>query len=336
MEQSDTVSYTATPDDEGGRLDVVLAAALGVSRSRIGSIARDEQIAGPGGKPLKPSHIVSSGETFTLPRPDPVMRGATLEPQDIPLEIVFEDDNLLVVNKPAGMVVHPAPGHRTGTLANALAEHLSRNLDSRLDSMRPGIVHRLDKDTSGVLVVAKTFEAHEHLAAQIKSRKASRIYLAVSLGHWGEPEGTIEQPLDRSRRDRKKMAVDSGGRDAVTHYRVLESYPAAELVEVSLRTGRTHQIRVHFTHSGHPVLGDPTYGGRSAALRGFDPRFRPLLKQALDILPRQALHAHRLVFDHPTSGETLDFTVPPPQDFQRVLELLRRDTGMAPGGTGDR
>ncbi len=328
MDNSAEISYTATAADQGRRLDVVLAGALNISRSRITALVRDGLVSGPPGKKLKTSYPVAAGDTFSLPRPDPTPRSSTLLPQQIPLEIVYEDEHLLVVNKPPGMVVHPAPGHRSGTLANAVAAHCNRNSDNRLDPMRPGIVHRLDKDTSGLLVVAKTFEAHEHLAAQIKRHSASRIYLALTLGHWAEPEGTIEAPLGRSRRDRKKMAVaGEGGRRATTLYRVIESFPAAELVEATLRTGRTHQIRVHFTHRGHPVLGDPDYGGRAKALGGMAPGFRGLLKQALEMLPRQALHAHRLSFEHPSSREKLDFSVPVPQDFQRVLELLRRLAG---------
>ena len=322
------ISYTATDSDQGRRLDVVLAGALNISRSRITALVRSGLVSGPSSKKIKTSYVVSTGDTFSLPRPDPVPRSSTLQPQQIPLEIVYEDEHLLVVNKPAGMVVHPAPGHRSGTLANAVAAHCSRDSDSRLDPMRPGIVHRLDKDTSGLLVVAKTFEAHQHLAAQIKQRSALRVYLALTLGHWAEPEGTIETTLGRSRRDRKKMAVaGEGSRGATTLYRVIESFPAAELVEATLRTGRTHQIRVHFTHQGHPVLGDPDYGGRAKALGGMAPEFRGLLKQALEMLPRQALHAHRLSFEHPSSGEKLDFSVPVPQDFQRVLELLRQRAG---------
>ena len=263
MDNTPQISYTATENDHGKRLDTVLAGALAISRSRITALAREGLISASGGKTLKASYPVCAGETFSLPRPDPVPRSDTLQPQEIPLDILFEDEHLLVVNKPAGMVVHPAPGHRDHTLANAVAAHCCRGADSRLNPLRPGIVHRLDKDTSGLLVVAKTFESHEHLAAQIKRRTASRVYLAVSLGHWTEPAGSIEASLDRSRHDRKKMAVcDSGGRPAVTLYKVIESFPAAELVEATLRTGRTHQIRVHFTHQGHPVLGDPDYGGR--------------------------------------------------------------------------
>ena len=321
------ISYTATDDDTGKRLDVVLAAALNISRSRITALVRDGLVSGPGEKKLKTSFPVTAGDTFSLPRPDPVPRSNTLHPEQIPLEIIFEDEQLLVVNKPAGMVVHPAPGHRSGTLANALAAHCSRGADSRLDPMRPGIVHRLDKGTSGLLMVAKTFEAHEHLANQIKQRSASRIYLAVSLGHWATREGTIETSLERSRRDRKKMAVSDAGRQATTLYRVLEDFEAAQLVEASLRTGRTHQIRVHFTHLGHPVLGDPEYGGRDKAIKGMAPDHRGLFKQVLALLPRQALHAHRLSFRHPLSGEKLDFSTPPPQDFQQVLSLLRQRTG---------
>lgn len=328
MDNSAEISYTATEADQGRRLDVVLAEALGISRSRITAIVRDGLVSGPGEKKLKTSYPVAQGDTFSLPRPDPVPRSNTLEPERIKLDIVFEDEHLLVVNKPAGMVVHPAPGHRSGTLANAVAAHCSHDADSGLDPMRPGIVHRLDKHTSGLLVVAKTFKAHEHLADQIKCRSASRMYLAVTLGHWAEQEGTIEAALGRSRSDRKKMAVaGEGGRQATTLYRVIEYFPFAELVEATLRTGRTHQIRVHFTHQGHPVLGDPDYGGRIKALKGMAPKFRVLFKQALDMLPRQALHAHRLGFQHPSSGEKLDFRVPPPPDFQNVLTLLRQAAG---------
>jgi len=322
------IRYTATEDDAGKRLDVVLAAALSVSRNRVTALIRDGLVSGPGTKKLKTSYPVAAGDMFSLPRPDPVPRSDTLQPEQIPLEIIFEDDQLLVVNKPAGMVVHPAPGHRSGTLANALAAHCSSGSDSRLNPMRPGIVHRLDKETSGLLMVAKTFEAHEHLASQIKQRSASRVYLAITLGHWAQEEGTIEASLDRSRRNRKLMAVTStGGRQATTLYRVIENFKSAQLVEATLRTGRTHQIRVHFTHQGHPVLGDPEYGGRDKALKGMAPEYRGLFKSALGMLPRQALHAHRLSFQHPASGEKLDFSAPTPQDFQQVLSLLRQAEG---------
>jgi 23S rRNA pseudouridine1911/1915/1917 synthase len=327
MSTSPEISYTASAGDDGQRLDVFLAAALDISRSRVAALLKDGLVSGGSGKKLKASYPVAGGETFTLPRPEQSPRSNTLVPEDIPLDIVYEDNSVLVINKPAGMVVHPAPGHRTGTLANAVSSHISESDDERFDPLRPGIIHRLDKATSGLLVVARTFDAHRKLQADLKERKISRIYLAITLGHWHETQGTLDAPLGRSTRDRKKITVSESGREATTDYTVLESFIPAELLEVRLRTGRTHQIRVHFAHGGHPVLGDPDYGGREGALKGHDPRHWEILKQALDLIPRQALHAHRLAFNHPVSGEKLDFTAPPPQDFRAVLELLRDHAG---------
>lgn len=273
---------------------------------------------------LKPSTSVKTGDIFTLPQLEKSPRGSEIAPENIPLVILFEDDHLLVVEKPAGMVVHPAPGHLEGTLVNALLAHINSSVDSRLDVLRPGIVHRLDKDTSGLLVVAKTFEAHEKLAVQIKERSAGRNYLAVSWGHWPEREGRIEAPIGRSSKNRKKMVVfAAGGREAATVYRVLESFPLAELVEVHLRTGRTHQIRVHFAHRGHPVLGDQLYGGRKA-LRNYSGQYRNTVRFLLDACTRQALHAYKLTFKHPATSEPLEFTSPLPDDFEHILQILRQ------------
>ena len=319
--------YQAAPEDEGRRLDTVLAEKLGISRSRVASLLKSGQIVSALGRALKPSTLVKAGDGFPLPEIDKSPRDSNLKPENIRLAIVFEDEHLLVVDKPAGMVVHPAPGHYGGTLANALAAHLNAVLDPRLERLRPGIVHRLDKDTSGLLVVAKTFEAHENLALQIRSRTAGRTYLALSLGHWPESDGTIEAPIGRSRTNRKKMAVlERGGRAALTAYRVLESYPPAELVEARLQSGRTHQIRVHFAFRGHPVLGDTLYGGGSSAVRGLDPRVHRLVRRMLDLCQRQALHARSLSFRHPVTGAVLEFTSPLPEDFAAVLNLLRESS----------
>ena len=317
--------YTTGPHDSGRRLDVVIAGALDISRTRAAALIREGAVGSPVGARLKPSTIVAGGEVFLLPELEESPRTGSLLPEDIPLAVVYEDGQLLVVDKPAGMVVHPAAGHWQGTLANAVAARISSG-DSDLDPVRPGIVHRLDKDTSGLIVVAKTFSAHEKLSAQIKSRSVVRSYLALTLGHWPQAEGIIEASLGRSLSSRKKIAVvATGGRRAVTRYRVLESFSAAELVEVRLETGRTHQIRVHFSHAGHPVLGDPLYGGAKSALSGIFPAHRLCVQRAIETCGRQALHACRLSFVHPASGERLDFTSVPPQDFERALALLRTD-----------
>jgi len=318
------IKYQATSEDEGQRLDVVLAKRLEISRTRAAALVKSGTVGCESAGKLKPSTPVKAGDIFTLPRIEKSPRGSEITPEKIPLKILFEDEHLLVVDKPAGMVVHPAPGHSGGTLVNALLAHINTSIDSRLDALRPGIVHRLDKDTSGLLVVAKTFEAHENLSYQIKERAAGRVYLAVSCGHWPYRQGRIETPVGRSSKNRKKMSVlTAGGRPAVTVYRVLESFPLGELVEVVLHTGRTHQIRVHFAHRGHPVMGDPLYGGRKA-VRNCGAAYGNMVRMLLDACNRQALHAYKLSFKHPASGEAVEFTSPPPEDFQRVLQILRQ------------
>jgi 23S rRNA pseudouridine1911/1915/1917 synthase len=319
-----SIKYQASSEDEGQRLDLVLAKRLGISRTRAAALAKSGAVVCESAVKLKASTPVKAGDIFTLPQIERSPRGSEITPEKIPLAILFEDEHLLVVDKPAGMVVHPAPGHSGGTLVNALLAHINTSVDSRLDVLRPGIVHRLDKDTSGLLVVAKTFEAHEKLSSQIKERSAGRVYLAVSCGHWPQPQGRIEAPVGRSPKNRKKMAVlTADGRPAVTAYRVLESFPLAELVEVVLHTGRTHQIRVHFAHRGHPVLGDPLYGGRKA-VRNYSGQYHNMVRMLLEACDRQALHAYRLSFKHPASGQAVEFTSPLPEDFERVLQILRQ------------
>jgi 23S rRNA pseudouridine1911/1915/1917 synthase len=235
----------------------------------------------------------------------------SLEPEPIPLDIAYEDGELLVINKPAGMTVHPGAGRQSGTLVHAVLAHCPE-LPGIGGEHRPGIVHRLDKDTSGLLVVAKTETALRHLQAQIQARGARRDYAALVHGRMAKREGTVDAPIGRDPRHRTRMAVVASGRRAVTHYRVAEVFEGATLLDVRLETGRTHQIRVHCAHVGHPVVGDPVYSRRPNPLG----------------LVRQALHAHRLAFTHPASGAALSFTAPLPDDMAAALRILRSHTSV--------
>jgi len=261
------------------------------------------------GRPVRASHPVHPGDRIeaAIPAPTPL----AIEPQALPLEIVYEDDALAVVNKPPGMVVHPAPGAWEGTLVHALLHHL-KGLSGIGGRERPGIVHRLDKGTSGLLVVAKTDLAHSRLSAAFKARDLDRRYRAIVAGVPDPPRGAVDLPLGRDRVQRKKISPRTDRpRRAVTHYRTLEAFGTrAALLELKLETGRTHQIRVHLAHLGHPVLGDPTYGGVRARLGGIE-------------VPRPMLHAARLAFAHPVTGAPLKFEAEPPADFQAVLTALR-------------
>ncbi|MGE5552724.1 MAG: RluA family pseudouridine synthase [Betaproteobacteria bacterium] len=289
----------------GKRLDVYAATLPGItSRSMAQRLIEAGELLVDGG-PARPSFRLSGGErvTYTIPPPEP----SAAEPEEIPLEILHEDDDLIVVNKPRGMVVHPAAGNRRGTLVNAVLGHAG-SLSGVGGVMRPGIVHRLDKDTSGVMVVAKNDPTHLHLAAQFKAHRIDRRYVALVKGHLPSPEGTISGNIGRHPRHRKKMAVvQTGGKPAVTHWRVLEEFPGYTLLEARLETGRTHQIRVHLSHIGHPVAGDPVYGGQPGELG----------------LQGQALHAAVLAFRHPRTGQELSFRTAPPADFQAAVERLR-------------
>jgi 23S rRNA pseudouridine1911/1915/1917 synthase len=237
--------------------------------------------------------------------------------ENIPIDIVFEDEHLLVVNKSSGLVVHPAPGHRSGTLVNALLWHV-RDLSGVGGRLRPGIVHRLDRDTSGLLVVAKNDAAHHGLADALKRRQVRRIYLAVAWGHIDESPLTIDAPIARDRRDRKRMAVASDGRAALTRVRVRERWERADLLEVALKTGRTHQIRVHLAHVGHPVVGDPIYG--IGWERGMGGPGRAWAQELMRRTPRLFLHASELAFDHPVLGGRLRFHAELPPDLGAVAE----------------
>jgi len=267
---------------------------------------------------LKAGLKLIGGETVIVEYPDPQPLSAA--PENIPLDIRYEDDDLLVINKPAGLVVHPAPGHSGGTLVNALAAHCEQ-LSSVGGEYRPGIIHRLDKNTSGLLIVAKNNAAHHRLSRQLSERTLRREYLALVWGHPDPPDGRIEAPVGRSYRDGKSMAV--GGRankQAITHYATLEDYPYTSWLSLRLQTGRTHQIRVHMQHIGHPVVGDPDYGGRSTT-RGVATGYQHAARRLVESLDRQALHAWRLSFVQPTSGEEITVTSDIPGDMQAARAL---------------
>lgn len=297
------------------RLDRALAAAIPtLSRERLKSLIAAGAVTGPEGVAVRdPATRVAAGQEYQVDIPAPAP--AHNVPQDIKLEIIHEDDHLLVVDKPAGMVVHPAAGNPDGTLVNALLHHCAGRLSGIGGVARPGIVHRIDKDTSGLLVVAKTDRAHEGLAAQFARHSIHRAYLAIVAGHPAPPKGMVDASLARSTANRKKMAVVSDGRGkrALTHYRVIRALRESALVECRLETGRTHQVRVHMAHIGHPLLGDPVYG-RSR------PQHRELLK-SLDF-HRQALHAAELGFVHPVSKHNLHFKSPLPSDIQELFGAL--------------
>jgi len=299
-------------DGSGSRLDSWLAANTPLSRTRIAALVQEGGVLLNGKAPRK-AEVVQEGDRVELDLPDP--SPSTVEAEDIPLDIVFEDSHLLVVNKVAGMVVHPAPGHRSGTLVNALLHHV-KDLSGIGGTLRPGIVHRLDKDTSGLLVVAKNDAAHQILSASLKDRKVRRLYLAASWGHLPESHMRIDAPIGRDPRQRKRMAVVEDGRRAVTRVRIRERWRSAELLDVALETGRTHQIRVHLAHLGHPIVGDPVYGaGWEKGMSGQDHGWaRELARRT----PRHFLHAARLSFEHPATGETMSFRADLPVDLSEV------------------
>lgn len=295
--------------EEGhGRLDAFLAGRdeLGLSRSRIKGLIEEGHVTLNGAVP-KAKQPVAPGDEVVVAIPDP--EPMDLEPEDIPLDIVYEDEEVLVINKQRGLVVHPAAGHWTGTLVHAVLDKVE-DLEGIGGELRPGIVHRLDKDTTGLLVVAKTERAMASLQDQIREHSARRIYWALVHGNSMPETGRIEAPIGRHPGDRKRMAVNTkAGRDAVTRFRVLERYRGYALLECQLETGRTHQIRVHLSFIGHPVVSDPLYGTRKPHLG----------------MPPQALHARQLGFRHPVTGEWMEFTAEPPADMMAVIQRLREE-----------
>lgn len=296
-------TVTAEAEDAGTRADVFLAAKLGVSRSNMQKLLEDGRVK-RGEKIIKANYKVRAGEMFVvdIPEPEPI----EAVPENIPLDIIYEDDDVVVLNKARGMVVHPAPGNYTGTLVNALLCHCS-NLSGINSAIRPGIVHRLDKDTSGIMIVAKNDAAHISLSQQIQSKTAVRTYLAVVRGNIKTDSGTIETQIARDKTDRKKMAVvKEGGRDAITDYEVLERFGKYTLVRCKLRTGRTHQIRVHMEYLGYPLVGDPKYSPMKTPFG----------------IKGQALHSHTLEFTHPRTGERMKFEAPLPEDMHKIITRL--------------
>jgi 23S rRNA pseudouridine1911/1915/1917 synthase len=315
---------TAAATDAGERLDRLIAARLPeLTRSRAKALIEAGRVALGGETISEPSHRVKPGQSFAIfvPEPEPALPRA----QDIPLDIAYEDADLIVVNKPAGLVVHPAEGNPDGTLVNALIAHCGASLSGIGGVRRPGIVHRLDKDTTGLMVVAKTDAAHQALATELEARRIERVYQALV---WGVPSprvGEISGDIGRHPVDRKRMAVvKRGGRTALTRYRVLRPVgTAASLVECRLATGRTHQIRVHFASIGHPVVGDPVYGRATPARLK---RLGPAARAAVEGFGRQALHAWRLGFRHPRTGEPLSWTAEPPTDMAELIRVIGEDS----------
>lgn len=314
--------------DVGVRLDRVLAARTELSRTRLKTLILEGKVAiGP--RTIRdPSYRVNAGDTISvaIPPPEPAEPAG----EKIPLNVVYEDDEIIVIDKPAGLVVHPAAGHAAGTLVNALIAHCGKSLSGIGGVKRPGIVHRLDKDTTGLMVVAKTDRAHQALAAQFadhgRTGPLRRGYVAFVWDAPARPKGTIDAPIDRHPKSREKMAVRAGGREAKTHWQVLERFkgkddkPVASLLACRLETGRTHQIRVHLAHIGHPLLGDATYG---PGFKTKTARLNAAASAALAALERQALHAYMLAVKHPTSGKVLEFRSELPGDLTRLHTALR-------------
>lgn len=302
-------SFNITAEKSGVRIDSLIAEELPeISRSSAQKLIENGLVT-LNGKAVKKNHKTTTGEEFEITLPEPEV--TDIIPQDIPLDVVYEDSDVIVVNKPRGMVVHPAPGHPDGTLVNALMYHCGDSLSGIGGAIRPGIVHRIDMDTSGLLIVAKNDAAHAHLSAQLSDRSLSRVYEAVVYGRLKEDSGTISAPIGRHPTDRKKMAVtEKNSRSAVTHYQVIARYNGFTHVRCILETGRTHQIRVHMTHVGHPLLGDLVYG-RKKAEKG---------------LSGQCLHAKKLKFIHPTTNEPMAFETELPEYFKTVLSKLGKES----------
>ena len=299
--------FTIETDDVNKRVDVFLNEEMeDISRSALQKNIEKENITVNGEK-ISKNYKLRIGDIVEAELPPP--ENIDIVPEDIPLDIMYEDDDLIVINKPQNMVVHPAPGHYTGTLVNALMFHCGDNLSGINGVLRPGIVHRIDKDTSGVLVIAKSDLAHKGLSEQLAEHSMKRVYNAIVYNSFSEESGTVDRNIDRSKNDRKKMAVVmQGGRNAVTHYKVIEKLGKYTWVELQLETGRTHQIRVHMSYIGHPLLGDPVYGPKKCPFN----------------LNGQVLHAKVLGFIHPRTGEYMEFNSELPDYFSSLIERLKK------------
>lgn len=302
---SEQVILTASPEDKGSRIDKYISDNIAeLTRSAVQGLIEKGLVLAEG-KAVSKNYKLRGGEEISVEIPEPEPMDAV--PEDIPLDIVYEDDDLLVVNKPKGMVVHPAHGNYTGTLVNALLHHCGDSLSGINGVIRPGIVHRIDKNTSGLLIVAKNDASHLKLAEQIKEHSFTREYEAVACGYFKETEGTVDAPIGRHKTDRKKMCVTTeNSRNAVTHYSVLKQYGGYAHVRLRLETGRTHQIRVHLSYIGHPVLGDDVYGKPYKGIEG------------------QCLHARKIGFIHPTTGEYMEFVSDLPNYFVSILAKLEK------------
>ncbi len=300
---SDSVSYFFQKGRNPERLDLFLSRESGLTRAKIKNLLSDNKIFINGGTAEKAGILLKGGEKLEIALPEP--ESSELKPEAIPLDILYEDKDLLVINKPAGLVVHPAAGHWEGTLVNALIYHF--NQLSSIYPLRPGIVHRLDKDTSGLLLIAKSDKAHLQLSKQLKSREIKKDYAVIVHGRISQNEGIIDQPIGRHPKDRKKMAVvSSNGRDAVTRFKVLERFKNNTYLECRIETGRTHQIRVHLSNMGYPIIGDSLYGSKKD-----------------DLAARQMLHAWKIQLTHPITFQPVKFEAQLPDDFQKTLILLR-------------
>jgi 23S rRNA pseudouridine1911/1915/1917 synthase len=315
-QEAATLRFHVTTEDSGARLDAYLAARISDwSRARIQRLIEDGDVL-VNGRTAKSSYKLRDRDEIEVELTP--LASAAFAPEDIPIEIIYEDDDLIVVNKAAGLVVHPAAGITSGTLANALAFHFQQ-LSTRAGTVRPGLVHRLDKDTSGLIMVAKTEAAHEHLADQFRTREVFKSYVALVHGRVEHDTGSIDQPIARDPRNRTRMAVVRGGRPSLSLYRARQRYERFTLLDVEIKTGRTHQIRVHLQWLKHPVVGDAVYGdGRDKTVQ--DPR----LRARINSLKRQFLHAEQLAFDHPRTGERLHFTAPLPEDLEKLLGELEQ------------
>ncbi len=303
----ETTRLTVTTEEAGQRADSLLARRLeGLTRSAAARLLEEGRVTDRG-RPVAKNLRVRLGQVLEVTLPEPEEPEA--RPQDIPLDVVYEDEDVIVVNKPTGMVVHPAPGHPDGTLVNALLYHCGESLSGVGGQKRPGIVHRIDRDTSGLIIAAKNDAAHLALAAQLADHTLARTYECLAVGNFREDSGTVNAPIGRHPVDRKRMAVvRQGGREAVTHWEVIARYPGVTHLRCRLETGRTHQIRVHLAHIGHPILGDTVYGA----------------KKPVPGLTGQCLHAVGLRFLHPRTGEPVELTCPLPEEFVRMLDKLRR------------
>ena len=300
------IRLRASEESKNQRLDAFLASSLdGLTRSQATRLIESGEVA-VDGRAVSKSYKLAGGEDIavTLPEPEPV----ETVPQDIPLDVVYEDADVIVVNKPSGMVVHPAPGHPDGTLVNALLYHCAGTLSGVGGALRPGIVHRIDRDTSGLIIAAKNDAAHQYLSAQLADHTLARTYECIVVGALREDRGTVDAPIARHPTGRKRMAVVAGGREAVTHWEVIARYPGYTHVRCRLETGRTHQIRVHMAYIGHPILGDTVYGA----------------KKEVPGLTGQCLHAVGLRFLHPRTHEVVELSCPLPEEFTRMLQKIRK------------